>query len=179
MREYVVGHAAGLQFSLQPRAFVIFPILWVIAALAAVKQLRVSLRAAASLALAAILGHLLSSLWHHLGHAFAARATGYPMAGISSWGLFATSVYPVDEPPLPAEVHIRRALGGPLASGVLTLLLWAGMRVARTERATTRWVLGALVLDNLLLNTLQVFIPMRINDGETLRRWLPELRKKT
>ena len=56
-----------------------------------------------------------------LGHARAAEQVGYPMEGVHLWGVLGTSVYPTDEPELPAEVHVERALGGPKASAVLAV----------------------------------------------------------
>lgn len=179
MREYGIGHIAGLRLSVKPSALVALPVLWGVAAVGAARQIHLPLHAASVPALIAVLGHILSGIWHHLGHAFAARATGYPMIGIRVSGLFATSIYPKDEPQLPAELHIRRALGGPLASGLLTLIMWALVRLARPTHATTRWLLWVLLLDNLLNYTAQVLIPLGINDGQTLRRWLPELRNQT
>jgi hypothetical protein len=90
--------------------------------------------------------------------------------------VIATSVYPADEPELPAAVHVRRALGGPIVSAVLTLALWFLLRGTGPSQPATRWVLRFLMLDNLVIYTAQVFVPMGINDGTTLRRWLPELR---
>ena len=42
--------------------------------------------------------HWFSELVHQLGHAWAARRTGYPMIGIrcGTFGVFATSLYPPD-----------------------------------------------------------------------------------
>jgi hypothetical protein len=53
-----------------------------------------------------------SEFFHQLGHALAARRTGYPMQGVHYFGLFAASVYPAGEPPPPGRVHAWRALGG-------------------------------------------------------------------
>jgi hypothetical protein len=92
------------------------------------------------------------------------------MRGVRFWGLLSASVYP-DEPPLPAAIHIRRALGGPAASGLLgllvggvTLLLWAG-----------GGVLAGLALffclENLLVFCLGSLLPLGFNDGSTLLEW--------
>ncbi len=66
--------------------------------------------------------HFGGELWHNLGHAAAARRAGYPMLGVTFWGLLATSRYPENEGQPPAGVHIQRALGGPLGSVILTVL---------------------------------------------------------
>ena len=80
-------------------------------------------------AVMAVVLHWASEFVHQLGHAWAARRVGYPMTGIRFWGVLSTSLYPSDELPLPAALHIRRALGGPMASLLLSvaaaLLVWA------------------------------------------------------
>jgi hypothetical protein len=175
MREYEYGRAAGLRFTARPSALVALPGLWVLVTLMALKQLRVGLRRACGIALAVVAGHWLLGMCHHLGHALAARLTGYPMTGIRLWGVIATSVYPADEPELPAAIHVRRALGGPIISAVLTLGLWALLRGTGPVQPALGWALRFLLLDNLVMYTAQVFVPMGINDGTTLRRWLPKL----
>src|SRR5687767_87148 len=124
MREYVYGRAAGLRFTARPSALIGLPVLWVVFTLVALKQLRIALLKACGIAVAVVAGHWLLGMCHHLGHALAASLAGYPMTGIRLWGVIATSVYPADEPELPATIHVRRALGGPIASAVLTLVLW-------------------------------------------------------
>ena len=66
--------------------------------------------------------HWAGELAHQLGHAAAARRVGYPMREIRCLFLLAASRYPRDEPPLPAEIHIRRALGGAPVNFGLALL---------------------------------------------------------
>src|SRR5258706_526147 len=77
--------------------------------------------------LLAVALHWLSEIVHHLGHAIAARRTGYPMSGIrlGFLGVLTSSVYPRDEPELPPALHIQRALGGPLASLAIGLVAGA------------------------------------------------------
>src|SRR4051812_22543551 len=86
--------------------------LWLALSLVGVFLLNFSPIKAVILALAATALHWLSEFLHQLGHATAARSTGYPMVGIHFWGLLSSSRYPADEPVLPRSVHIRRALGG-------------------------------------------------------------------
>lgn len=116
--------------------------------------------------------HFLSELWHQQGHARAAARAGYPMTGVRLWGVLGTSLYPPDEPELPNEVHVARALGGPLASAWLTgagalatLLMWPVGGVARMVSAL-------FALENLLVFTLGAFLPLPFmeTDGTTLLR---------
>jgi hypothetical protein len=96
--------------------------------------------------------HEIGQFVHQLGHALAARATGYPMTGVRyEWG-FSYSEYPSNEPPLPDNVHIQRSLGG--VGGVTVLLviavvLW--LQVDVSANAFTRWLLGFVLFDSLLL----------------------------
>ena len=144
--------------------------LWAGLALAARRLLHLQPGEAALAAGVTTAGHVASEIWHQLGHAAAAALTGYPMSGLRFWGPFSASIYPRDEPPLPAGIHIRRALGGPIASALLTLVLGWITRAARPSLA--RRVLWALCLENLLVFTLQVFVPLGFNDGATLRTWM-------
>jgi len=110
----------------------------------------------------------LSELLHHLGHATAARRTGHPMRGVRL-GVFlilATSLYPKDEGELPAAVHIRRALGGPLASALIGLILISiGLMLSGT---LANWIVGAGLL-NLFWFSLGALTPMMgMTDGSTL-----------
>ncbi len=96
--------------------------------------------------------HALAQCVHQLGHALAARSTGFPMTGIRYEQAFAYSEYPPDEPTLPDSVHIRRSFGG--IAGTALMLLIATLLWSRQGRATnwfTRWLLGSILLDSLLL----------------------------
>ena len=102
----------------------------------------------------------------------AARSTGYPMTGLRFWTVLSASVYPADEPALPARVHLRRALGGPLASALLTValgLLWRATPPAQHRRhALARFAFW----ENLLVFTLGALLPLGFTDGSTIRRVL-------
>lgn len=124
---------------------------------------------AATTSAAITLGHILSDLWHQLGHAAAARLTGYPMRGLRFWTIMIASFYPPDEPPLPAKIHLRRALGGPIASALLTLLL--GILARALKPSLARRTIWFLCLENLFAFTLQAFVPLGFNDGATIRKW--------
>jgi hypothetical protein len=63
--------------------------------------------------------HWTGELLHNIGHSIAARYVGYPMSGIRFIGPLAASIYPKDEGELPPAIHIKRALGGPLFSGLV------------------------------------------------------------
>ncbi|MFQ5436102.1 MAG: hypothetical protein ACE5FD_14615, partial [Anaerolineae bacterium] len=91
------------------------------------------------------------------------------------------AMYPIvmrDEPELPAHIHLRRALGGPAASALLTLL--AGLLALALRGAPgLRWPLAAfLFLDNLLVFTLGAFLPLGFTDGSTLLHYWPQRNDK-
>jgi hypothetical protein len=126
---------------------------------------------AVGMALAAVVLHVFSDIWHQAGHALAARTTGYPMIGIRLWWVLAASVYPSDEPDLPPGIHIRRALGGPIASAILSLIAGLVLLAMRAAGPAT-WVVGWWFAENLLLFTAQVLIPFGFNDGATIWHWM-------
>lgn len=167
---YELGHLAGLRLTAKPSAIVGSLALW---ALLSAIGLWVELAPTAAVlgGLVALALHWLGELVHQFGHAWAARRAGHPMLGIAFWGLLSTSVYPRDEPELPAGVHIRRALGGPIASLALTLLalpiawlLWPG-------GGAPAWVALFFALENGLIYTAQVLVPLGFNDGGTILHW--------
>lgn len=119
-----------------------------------------------------VLGHWALALVHQAGHAWAAHTTGYPMRGVRLWGLLSTSVYPDNEPPLPRELHVRRALGGPLASLLLTLPLLAAAGAARKTPGLPRWLATFWLVDNVSVFFLGAFVPLPFTDGGTLLFWL-------
>ena len=123
--------------------------------------------------LGAITAHWFSEFWHHFGHWLAGKAAGYPMNGLLMVYVLAVGRYPQDEPELPARIHIQRALGGPLASLLLTLAagallgrLWPGGGVAA-------YLAAFAFLDNLLVFTLGALLPLGFTDGSTLLHWWP------
>jgi hypothetical protein len=165
-----LGHVAGLGLSARPSAMYSTLLLLVL-----FSSLGWILWAAAGSAL--LFGllctalHWISELFHQLGHAYAARRTGYPMRGVLAWFILSQSLYPSDEPALPGRVHIRRALGGPGASllfgcltGLLALLVYPA-------NDFVGWVLIVIMLDNLLVLGLGALLPLGFTDGSTLLAW--------
>jgi hypothetical protein len=167
---YELGRLASLRLTAGPSAIVGSALLWV--ALGTIGLwLGAPVGAAIGGGLLAVLLHWGSDIVHQLGHARAARATGHPMIGIRLWWLLTASVYPRDEGPLPAAVHIRRALGGPIASLLLTLLAGAVALALRSAGGVPLWLALFVFLDNLLVLTLGALLPLGFTDGSTLLRW--------
>ena len=159
----------GLRLSAGSTALLGSALLW-LALTAAVALLGFSLAGAALLGLAGVALHWLADLWHQAGHALAARRTGHPMAGVRLWGVLSASVYPPDEPALPRGVHVWRALGGPLASALLSAL--ALIPPATLPAAGGLWWLALFfLLDNLLTFALGALLPLGFTDGSTILHW--------
>ena len=170
-QEIRIGKIAGLQVSITPSVIISSLLLWIVLASAAVLWLRANLTQALLVGFIAVVLHWASDLIHHLGHAQAARRTGYPMLGVRFWLLLGTSIYPSDEPKLPAAVHIRRAWGGPIASLCTTLL---GLVFIVMSRQSFGLVFGLALfffLDNLFVFSLGAMTPMGFTDGSTLLAW--------
>ncbi|HYO87724.1 MAG TPA: hypothetical protein VER79_03700 [Candidatus Limnocylindrales bacterium] len=123
-------------------------------------------------ALPGVVLHWTLEFLHHIGHAIAARHTGYPMQGIrfGMMGIVAMSVYPQDEPALPARIHIRRALGGPIISASIGLVLLALVVVAGDSASLTAYLLR-LGLFLCFMMSAGALMPVPNLDGGTILYW--------
>jgi hypothetical protein len=169
--ELNLGHIAGLRLTASNSALIGSGLLWIGLSALAVIFLRMAIIEAVALGLFAVLLHWIGDIAHQLGHARAARASGHPMVGIRLWGLLSSSIYPPDEPPLPSQIHIRRALGGPTLSLVLAAI--SGLFVLLLPTASLFWWLAVFfTADNLLVFTIGSLLPLGFTDGSTILRWL-------
>lgn len=174
MRQLHLGSLAGVAVIALPVTIFVTLLLWIVFSVIAFTLLNMSLGLAILAGLVAVLLHWASEIVHHLGHAGAARRTGYPMQSIIIGGIqgyLALSVYPANEPTLPDSMHVRRAIGGPIASLLLTIIfgVWALLLTG-----SLWWVALLLFIENLIF-TIQLFVPMGKlldNDGNTFYRWL-------
>ena len=173
MKEYKLGKLAALNLSAVPFALVGSILLFALLSGIAIGVLDLPVGEAILGSLLAVVLHWVSVIAHHLGHARAARRTGYPMSGIrlGTLGILATSLYPPDEPALPAKIHIQRALGGPLGSLLFSVVALMIALVFRMVNEALGWVGTFFFLDNLLVFTLGVFLPLGFTDGSTLLQW--------
>jgi Zn-dependent protease len=171
MIEYKLGRLAGLDLSARPSAIAGTILLWGILSAIGVALLDLPIGTAIAAALAAVALHWISEFLHNLGHARAARRAGYPMLGVRAWGVLSASIYPPDEPALPGAIHIQRALGGPLASLLVTLVAGGLALALRPLGGAIWWVALFFFLDNLLVFTLGALLPLGFNDGSTLLHW--------
>ncbi len=171
MKSIHLGKLFGLQIGVLPLAFVGMFILWIGFSAIAFYGIKIPFGESILIGFIAALLHWTFELIHSLGHAFAAKRTGYPMTGITfgTLAIFAITRYPKDEPVLPPSIHIRRALGGPMINGLLSIILYFLLPLWSGD-----WYwLGLLAfLENLFVYTLQVFLPLGFNDGGTILRYL-------
>ncbi len=176
-REFPLFTANGLKISATPSAIIGSIVLWLLLTLAALALTHLSLIGAMVAGFFSMLLHWTFEIIHQMGHAYAAKQAGYPMLGVRLYILLGASLYPTDEPNLPASVHIRRALGGPKISlvvlaiaTVIMLLIWS------SAGDFVRMLALFAFLDNLLVFTVGSVIPFPFpklleNDGVTLMRW--------
>lgn len=163
-----LGQLAGLELIAAPSALAGTLIYWIVLAVVAAGLLSFPLFEAILGGLVAVGLHWFSEFWHQWGHAWAARRTGYPMSGVLFWGLLGKSIYPADEPQLPANLHIRRALGGVPASLLLAL---AALVLAVVLRSVSRFLFGLalyLLLENVFIFGIGALLPLGFTDGSTL-----------
>jgi Zn-dependent protease len=174
MNEYKPGKVVDLSLSAEPLAIVGSILLFVLLSSIAIGVLNLPIGEAILGSLLAVILHWVSDIAHHLGHAWIARQTGYPMIGIrlGKWGLLGTSLYPPDEQTLPATIHIRRALGGPTGSLLLSLVGAAAALFLRTQGGALWWVGVFFFLDNLIVFALGALLPLGFTDGSTLLQWM-------
>jgi hypothetical protein len=167
-KTFNLGTFAGLKLLVKPLALIASLILWIIFAAIGRKGFKLSLRQAVLGGLLAVGLHWVSELWHHLGHAQAARQTGWPMSGVCATGPLAASLYPPDEPTLPGRTHIKRALGGPAASGLLALVMGMTAVALHTTGGVPFMLAAMAFFENVFIFSLGAFLPLGFTDGSTI-----------
>lgn len=165
-----VGRFAGLELTARPTALVALLGLW--AGLSGLARRRGYTwpRAVVGGGLAVGL-HIFAEMWHQFGHARMAMATEFPMSGVKFWGVLAASEYPTDEPVLPPEIHMQRAVGGPIASVILTAVTLPIALLLRPFRGLVADLFLFTAAENLLLFTLGALLPLNFSDGGTLLKY--------
>jgi hypothetical protein len=173
VNEYRLGKVAGLSLNIEPPAIVGSILVLLLLACVAIGLLNLPICGAIVGSLAAVALHWVADIVHHLGHAWAARRTGYPMIGIrlGKWGLLGTSVYPPDEQALPAKTHIRRALAGPIGSLLFSVIAAATALLLHPVGGVLAWVGVFFFLDSFIVFVLGAFLPLGFTDGSTLLHW--------
>ncbi len=171
MKSYKTEKIGGLFLIITPSAVFASAVLWVMLVLVTVNLFDVSLIPAVFGGLLAVCLHWLGELWHQKGHAIAARRTGYPMDGVRLWWLLGISLYPRDEVDVSADIHIQRALGGPIASFILILIATILLLVVRSSGGLPVLLAQFFLLENIFVFFLGAFLPLGFTDGSTLLRY--------
>ncbi len=171
-RSFNLGEIMGLKIKARPTALVSALVIWLVVGFLGTKLLKFKPEKAIAGGFLAMLIHILSEWWHQFGHAQAAEQTGYPMEGMEFIGPLAQSQYPAQEGVLSAEVHIQRALGGPIFS-LLLAVVSALIALALRPFGNPALLLTLFsVADNLLIFTVGALIPLGFTDGSTLLHWM-------
>ena len=172
-KTYNVGKISGLGLSVEPLFIVGTIILWMVFSGVGRLMLDFPLTQAIVVGIIAALLYWLSEIVHQLGHAYAAYRTGYPMIGIhlGKYLFFGASLYPENEEPLPAAIHIRRAFGGPIISFVLTIVSGVIALILYPVKDPIWWIVLFVCAINLLVFTIGPFLPLGFTDGSTLLKW--------
>jgi len=163
-----LGRIAGIPVRATRSIFPASSILWFVLGSYTYLFLEFDLIPAILAGLLAGILHWLGEIVHQLGHAYAAHRTGFPMTGILLKGFLGTSVYPPDEPELPPQTHIRRALGGPPFSLVIAVVTGVSLLLFPTQNAFLRFLVRFIFWENLLLYSLGALLPLGFTDGSTL-----------
>jgi Zn-dependent protease len=172
-KEYEIGRIFGLRLSVVPKFFTGTILLWLVVGGGSLLLLEINFIQAFLVGLVTALLYWVSNIFHHLGHAYAARRTGYPMAGIRMGTLLflSTSLYPDDEGQLPGAIHIRRALGGPVVSILLGIIVGILGLILYPVADLVGRVAFFVSLINLFVFGLGAFMPLGFTDGSTLLEW--------
>lgn len=109
-----------------------------------------------------------AAVTHTAGHVVSAQLAGAPMDRVD-WGMLERTLY--DNNDVTPAQHIGRAIGGPVASGVATLLCLGAWRSQQGTLAG-RFALLAMLYN--LLYTAVACLPFSIFDGGVI---YPNLRK--
>ena len=183
MRPLYLGSPFDLKTTISPAGIasyllIVLPLAWLAAKLNGLTTGPALLTGALSSAVIFI-----SDWLHQLGHARAARRVGYPMIGIHYYSLFSASIYPADEPSLPPEIHIRRALGGFWVNVLIGLVLAPAAIILWPRGGALGWLAGFSSAYNLFVNGLGALLPIDIPgvftiDGGTLLRYWRESRAR-
>lgn len=173
-----LGQIMGVKISIKTPGLVSSLGLWILFSGLGYGLLQLPIGSALLGGFIAMLLHWLSDLWHQLGHAYIARSVGYPMKGLRiHWGLIGSS-YPADEPELPARTHIQRALGGPIATLVLTVVAGILMSLLTPMGDLISYLSQFFFWENLLVFLIGAFLPLGFTDGSTLLKWVPRLKEE-
>ena len=170
-REIRLGTLAGLRLTARPSAMIGSIGLWFVLSAIGIALIKLSIGEAIIGGLIATGLHYAGETFHQWEHSLAARRTGHPTIGIRYWGVLSTSIYPADEPILPAAIHVRRALGGPIGSIGLGIMVGLIALTMSSSSELLHWLLWFITFDNLVVFGLSALLPLGFTDGSTLLKY--------
>jgi hypothetical protein len=165
---------AGINVQFNQSGLIGTAVLWLVLTLLAWWWLPLSPTQVVLFGVAATFLHWFGEFLHQMGHAAVARRLGYPMQRIRAWYVLAAGLYPKDEPPLPAKIHIRRALGGPAVSLILSILGVVLVGVLRPFAGLPFYLAVFFALENFFVFFIGALLPLGFTDGSTLLYWWPK-----
>ncbi len=118
-----------------------------------------------------VLLHWLAAFSHQFGHILAARQTGYPMKAISMWWVLSGSIYPKDEPELPPDTHLYRAVGGPVFSLGMSFISLLLTFFVQSLGDTAVYLTLFFAADNFFIFSIGALIPLGFTDGSTIIKY--------
>ncbi len=168
-----LGRWLGLQLTISPLSLLCYLAVIPVAALGSILLAGLDIGTALWSGVVVALAMFLFEWLHQWGHALAAKRTGYPMVGIHFFSIFSFSIYPTDEPPLPPQTHIRRALGGFWINLLIGLLLGAAAINLWANGSVLGWITAVNAVWNFFILGLGALVPINIpgvliNDGASL-----------
>ncbi len=170
-RTYTLGKVLGLKVTIEASAVVAGFVLWAVLAVLGKEFLALTGPDVVVGGGLLVLMHYGLGFLHQFGHALAAAQTRHEMVGMHYWLLLTRSIYPYNEPPLSAKVHIQRAKGGPIASAIVSGILGVLSLLLIPVGGLVLEMVVFLFLDNLLINTLGALLPLPGMDGGTIKYW--------
>ncbi|HFQ92457.1 MAG TPA: hypothetical protein ENK32_00475 [Anaerolineae bacterium] len=171
MKSWSLGRVMGVEIYVVRSAIPGSLILWVIFAGLGLWLLPLTPAAVLAGSLVAVFLHWFSEVWHQLGHALAARQVGYPMVNVRLHWLLGVSIYPENEGDLPADIHLFRALGGPIASLLLSLIGVLLTFFLRPFGIFFVYLAIFFAAENFFVFCIGALIPLGFNDGSTILYW--------
>lgn len=167
----------GMRTTFTLSALVGSVVLLIIMTMAALFLTELTLLNAIIAAIGATLIHWINETIHLYGHFLAAKRVGYPSTGAKLWAVVGMICYPEDEVELPAQTHIKRAIGGPILSLVVSILFAILAVLLWSNTGILRFLLGYAVFGNFALLAIGPFLlPIRTSfletDGGTILHWM-------
>lgn len=183
MRSIELGTYFNLRLTMTPLALLSHGVVALLAAWGGMAVLPLSIGPALLAGILIADMFFVCELAHQLGHAVAARRTGYPMTGIHWYSFFAASRYPKDEPELPPLWHIRRALGGFWVNMLIGAVLMPFAYYFWQSGGVLAWVLAVSAVYNFFIIGLGALLPIDIPgvftiDGGTIWHYWQKMKEQ-